>query len=81
MICWKELCAPALISDVQLFEEFPALYTADTNGATAGSAATGKLRAGLPVCRADVRRVANPLTGLSRWKIFVIFGAASFPSR
>ncbi len=61
-----------LVTDVQLFEEFPALYTADTRRRHRWMRGDWQIATWLlpRVPGADVRRVANPLDGLSKWKIF-----------
>ncbi len=61
-----------LVTDVQLFEEFPALYTADTRRRHRWMRGDWQIAHWLlpRVPGADVRRVANPIGGLSRWKIF-----------
>ena len=60
-----------LVSDVELYEDFPARTTPTSAAGIAGSAATGRSRAGC--CRAcPVRGRAAcpiPLSALSRWKI------------
>ncbi|MBI3867247.1 MAG: cyclic beta 1-2 glucan synthetase [Verrucomicrobia bacterium] len=62
----------ALVTDVQLFEEFPSLYTADTRRRHRWMRGDWQIATWLlpRVPGADVRRVANPIGGLSRWKIF-----------
>jgi len=62
----------ALITDVQLFEEYPALYTADTRRRHRWMRGDWQIATWLlpRVPGADVRRVVNPIGGLSRWKIF-----------
>ncbi len=62
----------ALISDVQLFEEFPACYSADARRRHRWMRGDWQIATWLlpRLPGPDVRRVENPLTGLSRWKIF-----------
>src|SRR5665213_4067030 len=62
----------ALVSDVQLFEEFPSRYSADTRRRHRWMRGDWQIAAWLlpRLPGLDVRRVENPLTGLSRWKIF-----------
>jgi cellobiose phosphorylase len=62
----------ALVSDVQLFEEFPSRYSADTRRRHRWMRGDWQIAAWLlpRLPGLDVRRVQNPLTGLSRWKIF-----------
>ncbi|HVY68403.1 MAG TPA: cyclic beta 1-2 glucan synthetase, partial [Verrucomicrobiae bacterium] len=61
-----------LVTDVQLFEEFPARYLADTRRRHRWMRGDWQIATWLlpRVPGADARRVANPLSGLSRWKIF-----------
>jgi hypothetical protein len=61
-----------LVTDVQLFEEFPARYTADTQRRHRWMRGDWQIAHWLlpRVPGSDVRRVANPISGLSRWKIF-----------
>ena len=61
-----------LVTDVQLFEEFPSVYTADTRRRHRWMRGDWQIATWLlpRVPGADVRRVANPIGGLSRWKIF-----------
>ena len=73
MISWKAVTrAPALVSDVQLFEEFPSRYSADTRRRHRWMRGDWQIAAWLlpRLPGLDMRRVENPLTGLSRWKIF-----------
>ncbi|MGA2248317.1 MAG: glucoamylase family protein, partial [Verrucomicrobiota bacterium] len=62
----------ALVSDVQLFEEFPARYSTDTKRRHRWMRGDWQIASWLlprlPIL--DARRAPNPLTGLSRWKIF-----------
>ena len=62
----------ALVSDVQLFEEFPSRYSADTRRRHRWMRGDWQIAAWLlpRLPGLDMRRVQNPLTGLSRWKIF-----------
>ena len=62
----------ALISDVQLFEEFPSCYSADARRRHRWMRGDWQIATWLlpRLPGPDVRRVGNPLTGLSRWKIF-----------
>ncbi|MGA2247344.1 MAG: glucoamylase family protein [Verrucomicrobiota bacterium] len=62
----------ALVSDIQLFEEFPSRYSADTRRRHRWMRGDWQIAAWLlpRLPGLDVRRVQNPLTGLSRWKIF-----------
>jgi len=61
-----------LVSDVQLFEEFPSRYSADTRRRHRWMRGDWQIAAWLlpRLPGLDVRRVQNPLTGLSRWKVF-----------
>ncbi len=62
----------ALISDIQLFEEFPASYGTDARRRHRWMRGDWQIATWLlpRLPGPDVRRVENPLTGLSRWKIF-----------
>ena len=62
----------ALVSDVQLFEEFPSCYSADARRRHRWMRGDWQIATWLlpRLPGPDVRRVENPLTGLSRWKIF-----------
>ena len=62
----------ALVSDVQLFEEFPSRYSANTRRRHRWMRGDWQIAAWLlpRLPGLDARRVRNPLTGLSRWKIF-----------
>jgi cellobiose phosphorylase len=62
----------ALVSDVQLFEDFPSRYSADTRRRHRWMRGDWQIATWLlpRLPGLDVRRVENPLTGLSRWKIF-----------
>jgi len=61
-----------LVSDVQLFEDFPARYNSDTRRRHRWMRGDWQIMAWLlpRLPGTDVRWVRNPLTGLSRWKIF-----------
>ncbi len=61
-----------LLSDVQLYEEFPADYSADVSRRSRWIRGDWQIaRWLLPgVPGPDGRRLHNPLSGLSRWKIF-----------
>ncbi len=73
----------ALVSDVQLFEEFPSRYSADTRRRHRWMRGDWQIAAWLlpRLPGLDMRRVENPLTGLSRWKFLTTCAAASFRSR
>jgi cellobiose phosphorylase len=62
----------ALVSDVELYEEYPSRYNVDIDRRhrwIRGDWQTTQWL--LPrVPGADARRIANPLSGLSRWKLF-----------
>ena len=63
----------ALVSDVQLFEDFPARYNADTRRRHRWMRGDWQIATWLlpRLPGADIRRVEkNPLTHLSHWKIF-----------
>ena len=62
----------ALVSDVQFFEAFPSRYSADTRRRHRWMRGDWQIAAWLlpRLPRMEVRGVQNPLTGLSRWKIF-----------
>ena len=62
----------ALISDVQLFEEFPSSYNSDARRRHRWMRGDWQIATWLlpRLPGPHVRRVENPLTGLSRWKIF-----------
>jgi cyclic beta-1,2-glucan synthetase len=62
----------ALVSDVQLFEEFPASYDTDARRRHRWMRGDWQIATWLlpRLPGPDVRRVENPLSGLSRWKIF-----------
>ena len=61
-----------LVSDVQLFEDFPARYNSDTRRRHRWMRGDWQIMSWLlpRLPGADLRWVQNPLTGLSRWKIF-----------
>jgi hypothetical protein len=73
----------ALVSDVQLYEEYPSRYTADVSRRHRWIRGDWQITTWLlpRVPGPDLRRVANALSGLSRWKSSTICGAALFPSR
>jgi cyclic beta-1,2-glucan synthetase len=62
----------ALISDVELYEGYPSRYDADVDRRHRWIRGDWQIaRWLLPrVPGADTRRIANPLSGLSKWKIF-----------
>ena len=62
----------ALVNDVVLFESFPARYTADTRRRHRWIRGDWQIATWLlpRVPGPDVRRIANPINALSRWKIF-----------
>jgi cellobiose phosphorylase len=62
----------ALVSDVEFYEEFPYRYNADINRRHRWIRGDWQIMPWLlpRVPGADVRRIANPLSGLSKWKIF-----------
>jgi cellobiose phosphorylase len=62
----------ALISDVELYEEYPSRYNADTNRRHRWIRGDWQIAQWLlpRVPGVDARRIANPISGLSRWKIF-----------
>ena len=62
----------ALVSDVQIFEEYPANYETDARRRHRWMRGDWQIATWLlpRLPGPDVRRVENPLTGLSRWKIF-----------
>ena len=62
----------ALVTDVQLFEEFPARYLPDARRRHRWMRGDWQIATWLlpRVPGPDVRRVANPIGALSRWKIF-----------
>ena len=61
----------ALVSDVQLFEEFPSRYSADTRRRHRWMRGDWQIATWLlpRLTGTDARQMPNPLTGLSRWKI------------
>ncbi|HTH48246.1 MAG TPA: glucoamylase family protein, partial [Candidatus Limnocylindria bacterium] len=61
-----------LVTDVLLFEEFPSRYTTDTRRRHRWMRGDWQIATWLlpRVPGSDVRRMANPINGLSRWKIF-----------
>ena len=62
----------ALVSDVQLFEEFPSRYNADAKRRHRWMRGDWQIASWLlpRLPGINLRRMPNPLTGLSRWKIF-----------
>ena len=62
----------ALVSDVELYEEHPSRYNADTNRRHRWIRGDWQIAQWLlpRVPGADARQIANPLSGLSQWKIF-----------
>ncbi len=62
----------ALVSDVQLFEEYPANYETDARRRHRWMRGDWQIATWLlpRLPGPDVRRMENPLSGLSRWKIF-----------
>lgn len=61
-----------LITDVQLFEEHPSRYSADVSRRHRWIRGDWQISSWLlpRVPGSDLRRVRNPISGLSRWKIF-----------
>ena len=62
----------ALVSDVELYEEYPSRYNVDSNRRHRWIRGDWQIMQWLlpRVPGADVRRIANPLSKLSQWKIF-----------
>ncbi|MDB6128531.1 MAG: Cellobiose phosphorylase, partial [Verrucomicrobia bacterium] len=62
----------ALLSDVELYEEYPSRYNADVNRRHRWIRGDWQIAQWLlpRVPGTDSRRIANPLSGLSQWKIF-----------
>ncbi|MEN9675202.1 MAG: hypothetical protein RIS76_1098 [Verrucomicrobiota bacterium] len=62
----------ALVSDVELYEDYPSRYNADINRRHRWIRGDWQIAPWLlpRVPGADARWVANPLSGLSRWKLF-----------
>jgi cellobiose phosphorylase len=62
----------ALVSDVELYEEYPSRYNVDINRRHRWVRGDWQITQWLlpRVPGSDARRIANPLSGLSRWKIF-----------
>ncbi|MHC1765711.1 MAG: glucoamylase family protein [Verrucomicrobiia bacterium] len=62
----------ALVSDVELYEEYPARYNTDINRRHRWIRGDWQIAQWLlpRVPGADARRIANPLSSLSQWKIF-----------
>ena len=61
-----------LVSDVELYEEYPARYNTDINRRHRWIRGDWQIAQWLlpRVPGPDARRIANPLSGLSQWKIF-----------
>ncbi len=61
----------ALVSDVELYEEYPSRYTTDVNRRHRWIRGDWQIAQWLlpRVPGPDARRIANPLSGLSQWKI------------
>jgi cellobiose phosphorylase len=61
-----------LVSDVELYEEYPSRYNTDINRRHRWIRGDWQIAQWLlpRVPGPDVRRIANPLSGLSQWKIF-----------
>jgi cellobiose phosphorylase len=62
----------ALVTDVELYEEYPSRYNADVNRRHRWIRGDWQIAQWLlpRVPGGDARRIANPLSALSRWKIF-----------
>ncbi|MDB6065411.1 MAG: Cellobiose phosphorylase, partial [Pedosphaera sp.] len=62
----------ALVSDVEFYEEYPSRYNVDIDRRHRWIRGDWQITQWLlpRVPGADARRIANPLSGLSRWKIF-----------
>jgi hypothetical protein len=62
----------ALVSDVELYEEYPSRYNTDINRRHRWIRGDWQVAQWLlpRVPGPDARRIANPLSGLSQWKIF-----------
>jgi len=62
----------ALVCDVELYEEFPSRYNVDIDRRHRWIRGDWQITQWLlpRVPGSDARRIANPLSGLSRWKIF-----------
>ncbi len=62
----------ALVSDVEFYEEYPARYNTDINRRHRWIRGDWQIAQWLlpRVPGPDARRIANPLSGLSQWKIF-----------
>jgi hypothetical protein len=62
----------ALVSDVELYEEYPSRYNADVNRRHRWIRGDWQIAQWLlpRVPGPEARRIANPLSGLSQWKIF-----------
>lgn len=61
----------ALVSDIELYEEYPSRYNTDTNRRHRWIRGDWQIAQWLlpRVPGPDARRIANPLSGLSQWKI------------
>ena len=66
------LARSALVSDVEFYEEYPSRYNADINRRHRWIRGDWQIAQWLlpRVPGPDARRIANPLSGLSQWKIF-----------
>jgi cellobiose phosphorylase len=62
----------ALVSDIELYEEYPSRYNTDVNRRHRWIRGDWQIAQWLlpRVPGPDARRIANPLSGLSQWKIF-----------
>jgi len=62
----------ALVSDIELYEEYPSRYNVDSRRRHRWIRGDWQISQWLlpRVPGPDARRIANPLSGLSRWKIF-----------
>ncbi len=62
----------ALVSDIELYEEYPSRYNTDINRRHRWIRGDWQIAQWLlpRVPGPDARRIANPLSGLSQWKIF-----------
>ena len=62
----------ALVSDVEFYEEYPSRYDVDVDRRHRWIRGDWQILPWLlpRVPGADMRRIANPLSGLSRWKVF-----------
>lgn len=68
----SSLARSALVSDVELYEEFPSHYSVDVQRRHRWIRGDWQITHWLlpRVPGPDARRIANPLSGLSQWKIF-----------